>query len=271
MATEDPVAVPYAIPFEAFGVRVLVSASDEMARDAIAAILPPGAVECDPEIAEPHYALMREVAGTYSLLRDGQSVHQGVELDLVVGLLDGQLRYEVSRRATETVFIHAGVVGHEGRAILLPGVSFAGKTNLTAALVRAGADYYSDEFALLDEDGLVHPYARDLSLRVNGQMADSDTPVERLGGEQAVNPIPLGLVVFTEYRPGAVWDPKTLALGEAALELLPHAMAARQRPEATLHAIAAALGHTPKVLKSQRGEADDLAPLLLAELGSGPR
>ena len=33
------------------------------------------------------------------------------------------------------------------------------------ALLRAGATYYSDEYALLDESGRVHPFARKLSLR----------------------------------------------------------------------------------------------------------
>jgi hypothetical protein len=32
-----------------------------------------------------------------------------------------------------------------------------GKTTLVVALLRAGAHYYTDDFALLDGDGLVHP------------------------------------------------------------------------------------------------------------------
>src|SRR5207247_125098 len=77
---------------------------------------------------------------------------------------------------------HAGAVAHRGRIALLPGQSFAGKTTLTAALVELGALYYSDEFAVLDADGLVHPYAKDLSIRDHGRMQRSDTPVETLGG-----------------------------------------------------------------------------------------
>ena len=33
-----------------------------------------------------------------------------------------------------------------------------GKTTLVVALLRAGAHFYTDDFALLDGDGLVHPY-----------------------------------------------------------------------------------------------------------------
>jgi hypothetical protein len=43
--------------------------------------------------------------------------------------------------------------------MVLPGKSFAGKTTLVAALVRAGAEYWSDEYAVLDANGDVHPYA----------------------------------------------------------------------------------------------------------------
>ena len=68
----------------------------------------------------------------------------------------------------------------------LPGHSFSGKSTLVAALVRAGAVYYSDEFAVLDPDGFVHPYAKALSLDVARQ-------VEELGGVAGDEPLPARL------------------------------------------------------------------------------
>ena len=65
----------------------------------------------------------------------------------------------VANYAPDRVFVHAGVVAWRGRALVLPGTSFAGKTTLVAELVRAGAIYYSDEYAVLDEQGRVHPYS----------------------------------------------------------------------------------------------------------------
>ena len=38
-----------------------------------------------------------------------------------------------------------------GRAIVIPGRTFSGKSTLVAELVRAGATYYSDEYAVEDE------------------------------------------------------------------------------------------------------------------------
>ena len=269
MAAHEPPTGAHEIAFEAFGVRLAVSASDPEALDVVKANLPPGWRPCSPLDARPHFALLRELAGTYTLTRDGVAVHQGLELDLCIGLLDGQLRSELSTRTQEWVFVHAGVVAHGGRIALLPGESFAGKTTLTAELVRLGATYYSDEFAVLDQDGLVHPYAKGLSLRDNGRMQRSDTPVERLGGRAGTEPLPVGLVAFTQYRRDAAWQPEALTAGEGVLALLAHTMPARTRPAASMRALTRALGRGAVVLRSPRGEAKELGPLLIAALRGG--
>ena len=270
MATPAPIAGPHEIAFEAFGVRLAVTTSDAAALEMVRANLPPGAQACDADGARPRFALLRELAGTYTLTRDGEALHQGLELDLCIGLLDGQLRGELSTRTQERIFVHAGAVAWEGRILLLPGQSFAGKTTLTAALVRLGATYYSDEFAVLDEDGLVHPYAKGLSLREeSGRMQRSDTPVERLGGSAGTEPLPVGLVAIAQYRRDGAWAPKRLTPGEGVLALLAHTMPARTRPAASLRALTRALGRGATVLQGPRGDARELAPLLLDELARG--
>ena len=75
------------------------------------------------------------------------------------------------------VFLHAGVIGWRDRAFVFPGPSFAGKSTLIAELVRAGATYYSDEYAVVDEDGRVHPYARALQMRQSGGSVQSGVSV----------------------------------------------------------------------------------------------
>lgn len=50
--------------------------------------------------------------------------------------------------------IHAGVVGDGKGVIMLPAAPGSGKSSLTAALARAGLDYFSDEIALLEEPDL---------------------------------------------------------------------------------------------------------------------
>ena len=90
-------------------------------------------------------------------------------LDDALILLGGHMMIHVAEHAPEYVFLHAGVVAWEDRALLLPGQSHAGKSTLVAELVRAGATYYSDEFALLDSQGRVHRiYTRDIRMRRPG-------------------------------------------------------------------------------------------------------
>jgi hypothetical protein len=69
------------------------------------------------------------------------------------------------RCQSKVAVVHSGVVAHDGRAILLPGPTHAGKSTLVAELVRLGAPYFSDEYALIDADGRVHPYPRPMLLR----------------------------------------------------------------------------------------------------------
>lgn len=61
--------------------------------------------------------------------------------------------------------VHAGAVLWGERILLLPGITHSGKSSLVAELLRRGATYFSDEYALVDSEGHVHPYPRPLLLR----------------------------------------------------------------------------------------------------------
>src|SRR5262249_55900586 len=118
---------------------------------------------------------------------------------------EADVQLHVAEMAPERVFVHAGVVGYRGRGILLPGRSFAGKSTLVRELVRAGAQYYSDEYAVLDSAGGVHPYARSLAIRNERGPGVTKHPVSALGARMAGGPIPVGLVVMSEFRSGGEW------------------------------------------------------------------
>ena len=100
-------------------------------------------------------------------------------------MLDAQVRMFIAANTRDWIFVHAGAVACGGRAVVLPGESFSGKTTLVAALVQAGASYYSDEYAVLDADGRVHPYARRLSIRSDGGEPTQERHVGELGGVAA--------------------------------------------------------------------------------------
>lgn len=198
-----------AIAFEAFGVRILLAAQTPAAFERLPELLPPGSRAVPRHTVDHRLSIGADPSGTYEVSDDGVPMIQGAGLDLALMVLDGQLRARVALHAPDKIFVHAGVVAHMGRTMVIPGRSFTGKTTVVAALVRAGAIYYSDEFAVFDDDGLVHPYAKPLSLR-GADQAQSDHHVHDLGGVAGVEPLPVGAVVVTSYRPGAEWRPQPL-------------------------------------------------------------
>ena len=75
--------------------------------------------------------------------------------------------------------------------------------------MRAGATYYSDEFAVFDARGRVHPFPTALSIRDGTNGKPRRCAPEALGGRSGVAPLPVGLVVVTTYRAGAAFTPPT--------------------------------------------------------------
>lgn len=175
---------------------------------------------------------------------------------------DAELR--VALHAPARLFVHAAAVAWEGRVIAILGHSFAGKSTLAAALVRAGAPYLSDEYTVLDADGLVHPYPRPIHLRRGSAYPAGTMHAEAIGGSCATAPLPLGLVLATSFRAGARWRPSRMSPGHTALALLEHTVAARIRPAHAVRLIARALARGAVGLRGDRGEADATAARLLA-------
>jgi hypothetical protein len=254
--------------FESHGLRLGVRSNSPALAEHLKALLPPGArprraaaVDHLFSLWVPAGPLSRAVRVYDGALRRART--RGLAEALTA--LESEIRRAVAAGARGRTFVHAGAVGWRGRAILVPGRSRSGKTTLVAELVKAGAEYLSDEFAVLDGRGRVHPFAKRLSVRGPGgcDRHARRPSAEDLGGRAARAPLPVGMVVVTEHRAGAGWDPSPLTAGQALIELLAHTVAARLRPEASLaalqQAVAGAVG-----LKGTRGEAAELAPSLLA-------
>ena len=231
------------IVFEAFGVTAEVSFGAGLPQTAIETLLPPTWRPGDPD----------RVGERFSLEDDA----------LARIRLESQIRAHVALHAPDHVFIHAGMVVHEGRAIVLPGRSLSGKTALVAALLRAGAAYGSDEFAAIDREGLVHPYPKPLSIRRPHSFEQTETAPEELGAATAPGPVRAGLVAIAVHVPGSVWDPARRDSGRGALALVENAVPARHRPAQVLAAASRAVAGA-EVLEGRRGDADATAQALLA-------
>ena len=251
------------LSFEAFGVFATLTASAPDLLDRAREVLPPGWQACPPGRAQQQFGIAAREDGKYQVTREGEPVVRDLPLDLALDTLGSQFRLFVSRNSPEKIFVHAGVVACRDRAIVIPGESYAGKTTLVAALVGAGAVYYSDEFAVVDDEGLVHPYPKPLSLR-DDRGWQTDHHVQTLGGVAGERALPMGAVVVTSYRPDAEWRPRRGSPGEGALALMANTVPARERPAQAVRTLMRAL-EGAVVIESERGDAEEVAPLLLAE------
>jgi hypothetical protein len=252
----------------AYGRSIGIRVSDPSLLDQVRAALPSGWKPSESTRVERLYSLLHGgdtathgVRRFHLLYGDWTRLGRTLHLDELFPILAADLRLFVAEWARTRVFLHAGAVGWRGRAILLPGPSQSGKSTLVAELVRAGARYYSDEFAVIDRHGRIHPFHKPISLRDDGP-AQIDHAVESLGGRNGQMPLPVGLIVAAPYKEGMVWEPRTLSAGEGALTVLANAVAARSAPERVLQAVEQITARAP-VLEGPRGDAGDTARRLL--------
>jgi hypothetical protein len=104
-----------------------------------------------------------ESADTYTLVRDGMS-RDGIAREEILVAITQELTAQWALR-NDLAVVHAGAVVRDGRALLIAGPSGRGKTTLTAALVKRGFAYLSDELAALTTKGAVLRYATPLRVR----------------------------------------------------------------------------------------------------------
>ena len=199
------------------------------------------------------------------LYAGGVRAARSLDPELVLKIFESDIQIYVGILARRRIFVHAGVVEWKGQAVLIPGKSMSGKSTLTAELVRAGATYYSDEYAVLDERGRVHPYPRRLGLRQPGSDEQTKVHAEELGGRVGRKSLPVGMIVVSQYAAGARWRPRRLSAGEGALEVLANTVPARTRPEASLSSIQQAVTNA-RIFKGRRGDARETAEFILRSL-----
>jgi hypothetical protein len=201
----------------------------------------------------------------YELTCGGELVRWTADLDALIEAFEDHAKIQTAARASGVLFVHAGVVAWEGHGILIPGRSRAGKTTLVHALLRAGAEYYSDEYAVLDADGRVHPYAMPLSLRADRAAPSRRIHAETLGATTAQRATFVDLILATQYRRRARWRPQSLSKGDAFLVLMENTVAARQPPARTMPILRQTVLRAT-ALRSWRGEAHTAARQLIASL-----
>jgi hypothetical protein len=205
-----------------FGVQLaVVSDSAAMAEALDRYVLPwlPRAA-IDVETADRRVEVRRARDGAgLEILVDGAVADTAPSPLAAIPRVQRALDEAVVRRQAGIAVVHGGVVGHDGRAILLPGPTGAGKSTLVAELVRRGALYFSDEYALIDGAGRVHPYPRPLLLR---DESGDGRPVlaTDLGGTVAREPVPASLILGLHHAADATLTVKSVSQGDGVLLLL---------------------------------------------------
>jgi hypothetical protein len=260
------------ISFLSYGLRVGVRVNEPHMLDRLKHSFPPGWMPLRPPVVDRLYSIWsagisagRGIQRFNLLYVDIEQAERARDIGTVISSFESDLHLYLAEHARQKIFIHAGAVGWKGKAILIPGRTMSGKTTLVAELVKAGATYYSDEFAVLDGRGRIHPFAGPLGMRNRVNLAQKKLAVSELGGVCGTDPLPAGLVVFCQYKSGALWRPRLLSPGRAALMLLANAAAARRKPKAALKTLQKVVLQAP-VLKGTRGEASSIVRSIMAVL-----
>src|SRR6185295_10176403 len=172
MAKIDRLGWAAGLAFISYGARIGIRVTDPAVMERLLPYLPPGWKPAASPVVD--YLCSLRVGGNaarsglrhfHLLYRNAAVVARSLALEEVCDALESHLRFGVAINTRRRLFVHAGVVGWHGRAIVIPGRSMSGKTTLVTALVRAGATYYSDEYAVFDMHGRVHPFPKPLSIR----------------------------------------------------------------------------------------------------------
>ena len=233
-------SAPAPFVFESYGVRVRIAGSDQELIDlgeAVSRRSLLGNIRRSKAAKFDHdFELNGTKGGTLHLVQNGERIASGRSRKKFLKLFDSVIRVSIAECAPTRAFLHAGVVGWKGKAIILPADSFKGKSTLVLELVRNGAEYYSDDFAIIDEEGLVYPFARPISLRTP-EYRPYELTVADLGGNYGTEPIPAGLVLFTEYVPDREFSPTMISPGRGVLEMIPFAITLRRCPELSMKAL----------------------------------
>ncbi len=268
----DKISLPHKFSFQAYGVKVGLKTNAknvlEQIKKNMKVFLPNGFTVLDFSEAEHIFEInFDEGKSDYRSFKDGEELQNFSKAEDIYALFEREIRLTIAEFAVSKVFLHAGVVGWKGKAIILPAKSFSGKSSLVAELIKKGALYYSDEYAVLDEDGFVHPFPKMLSLRGSeGKFRQVDYTIESMGGKAGYEPIPVGLILLTRFdeneKSSENWEPEILSGGQGILEIIPHTIPIRYNPKFALNVLNK-VANRAIIAKSKRGEARMFADLLL--------
>jgi len=185
-----------------------------------------------PGPARRTLTLLRIGAYVY-ILSERASLHCGALHESLAPRVKYHLSRIVIGEHPHMLHLHSGAVALAGKLVLLPGQRGSGKTLLTARLLAAGAQYFSDEVVLIERGtAAVQPFP--LSLCVKREGVDALLPfhpgLAELPEHEREDALwvryltpPLGSVAAAALAPSAVVFPRYEAGAPVRLQRLPAA------------------------------------------------
>jgi len=196
-------------------VRIHVTATCNDGIEALTALYKHDADENDTDLC----FTFKPFGNGASLDCNGEHIWQGQEVGEVVAAFEWAFYNRViAALYPDFVSLHAATVNWQGHGISMAGTSGAGKSSLCTAALLHGADYFSDEYSLLDKQGRITAFPRPLQWDNNEHPAFSRQDMHDSGlfGE--------GSYAFTGHDGQPVtsllWHPRRLATTPANLSLL---------------------------------------------------
>jgi hypothetical protein len=188
------------------------------------------------------YSVTATGVGEFEIRLDGVRVVGAPDARWAAAWLLWHVNRAVVEASPQHLLLHAGCVVAGGSGIVLPGAPGSGKSTVTAALVRHGMGYLSDELAALAGDATtVLPYPKALALEPPSIAALHGGDESFIALWSAPEPggspwsaIGKSHVVPDRIRPGASAGPSP-----ARLVVVPHY---RPRGDAALHPLTASEG-----------------------------
>jgi len=179
---------------------------------------------------------------------DGELFGSALGLERLAPMVKGALWQAAIRDHRYFLHIHSGVVSDGESLILLPATSGRGKSTLTAGLIHAGFQYFSDEVALLEESTFraapvpmslctksaawdllapLFPGLRSLPIHVrpDGKHVRYMPPPRESLPRDLRRSLPVRAIVFPSYEPDGPTSMVPLSKAEAAARLLQQCLA----------------------------------------------
>lgn len=209
----------------------------------------------------------RAIGKTFRIIKDGEAESQNLDIQGMFKIIESKIRLTIAEFAPDLVFLHAGVVEYLGRAIIIPGRSFSGKTSLVVELIKNGCRYLSDEYAIINRRGLVRSFPKDLSVRgIIDDYTQKEIPLAELGGQSFEKPLKPGWILIAKYRQRKKrFSIKRVTAGEGLLACLDNSISIRRQPKFVL-GVLGKLADECVALQAERGEAADFSRKFLEYL-----